>query len=29
MVIKPEEQYLARRFGQDYATYRAGVRRWL
>ncbi len=28
-VIKREEQYLARRFGQAYLDYRAKVRRWL
>lgn len=28
-VIKREEAYLARRFGEDYAAYRQTVRRWL
>lgn len=28
-VIGPEERYLAQTFGQEYATYRAKVRRWL
>lgn len=28
-VIPQEEDYLARRFGTDYAAYRARVRRWL
>jgi protein-S-isoprenylcysteine O-methyltransferase Ste14 len=28
-VIEPEETYLARRFGEAYAGYRARVRRWL
>ncbi len=28
-VIPPEEQYLARRFGEDYAAYRRTVRRWI
>ena len=28
-VIEREERYLARRFGQPYADYRASVRRWL
>lgn len=28
-VIRREEAYLARRFGDDYHTYRARVRRWL
>ena len=27
--IEPEEAYLSRRFGADYAAYRARVRRWL
>jgi protein-S-isoprenylcysteine O-methyltransferase Ste14 len=29
MVILPEERYLQRRFGAEYAGYRARVRRWL
>ena len=29
IVIGPEERYLAARFGQVYADYRARVRRWL
>ena len=29
VVIEPEERYLAGRFGQAYADYRARVRRWL
>ena len=29
LVIRPEEEYLARRFSQDYAGYAARVRRWL
>jgi protein-S-isoprenylcysteine O-methyltransferase Ste14 len=29
MVIRPEEQYLARRFGDTYADYQVRVRRWL
>lgn len=28
-VIGPEERYLAETFGEDYAAYRAKVRRWL
>ena len=28
-VIGPEERYLAETFGEDYAAYRANVRRWL
>ena len=28
-VVKPEEEYLARRFGADYDSYRQRVRRWL
>jgi protein-S-isoprenylcysteine O-methyltransferase Ste14 len=28
-IIKKEEQYLARKFGQDYIDYRHRVRRWL
>lgn len=28
-LIMPEERYLAARFGNDYAEYRAAVRRWL
>jgi protein-S-isoprenylcysteine O-methyltransferase Ste14 len=28
-VIRPEEAYLAERFGADYAAYRARVRRWI
>ena len=29
LVIGPEERYLASRFGDRYATYRATVRRWI
>jgi protein-S-isoprenylcysteine O-methyltransferase Ste14 len=29
LVIRPEERYLAQRFGDRYAAYRAEVRRWL
>jgi protein-S-isoprenylcysteine O-methyltransferase Ste14 len=29
LVILPEEQYLAERFGEDYQRYRARVRRWI
>jgi protein-S-isoprenylcysteine O-methyltransferase Ste14 len=29
LVIAPEEQYLQRRFGADYATYMHRVRRWV
>ncbi|TDP97964.1 methyltransferase family protein [Labedaea rhizosphaerae] len=29
LVIRPEEEYLAQRFGRDYADYAARVRRWL
>ena len=29
LVILPEEEYLARRFGEDYQRYRARVRRWI
>ena len=29
LVIRPEERYLARRFGRTYADYRSHVRRWL
>lgn len=29
LLIVPEESYLAARFGQEYAAYRATVRRWL
>lgn len=29
MVINPEEQYLATRFGQDYAGYTQRTTRWL
>jgi protein-S-isoprenylcysteine O-methyltransferase Ste14 len=29
LVIRPEEQYLSRRFGQTYADYQRRVRRWL
>jgi protein-S-isoprenylcysteine O-methyltransferase Ste14 len=28
-VIRPEEQYLAHRFGEQYRTYQTRVRRWL
>lgn len=28
-VIRPEERYLAARFGEDYLTYRHRVRRWI
>jgi protein-S-isoprenylcysteine O-methyltransferase Ste14 len=28
-VIEREEEYLARKFGDSYAAYRASVRRWL
>ena len=28
-IIKPEEKYLERRFGQDYLDYKSKVRRWL
>ncbi|MCB2113816.1 MAG: isoprenylcysteine carboxylmethyltransferase family protein [Parvularculaceae bacterium] len=28
-VILPEERYLARRFGDEYAAYKARVRRWI
>ena len=28
-VIRREEEYLVRRFGDDFAAYREGVRRWL
>ena len=28
-VIRREEEYLVRRFGEDFADYREGVRRWL
>jgi len=28
-VIEREEEYLARKFGDAYAAYRASVRRWL
>lgn len=28
-VIGPEERYLAETFGEDFAAYRANVRRWL
>jgi protein-S-isoprenylcysteine O-methyltransferase Ste14 len=29
LVIRPEEQYLTRRFGQTYTDYQGRVRRWL
>jgi protein-S-isoprenylcysteine O-methyltransferase Ste14 len=29
LVIRPEEQYLTRRFGQTYADYQSRTRRWL
>ncbi|HEX5812996.1 MAG TPA: isoprenylcysteine carboxylmethyltransferase family protein [Pseudonocardia sp.] len=29
LVIGPEEEYLGERFGDDYARYRAHVRRWI
>jgi protein-S-isoprenylcysteine O-methyltransferase Ste14 len=29
LVIRPEEEYLAERFGRTYTDYRARVRRWL
>ena len=29
LVIEPEEDYLADRFGVEYARYRSKVRRWL
>ena len=29
LVIEPEEDYLAARFGDEYARYRSRVRRWL
>lgn len=29
IAIKPEEAYLAEKFGESYASYRAKVRRWL
>jgi protein-S-isoprenylcysteine O-methyltransferase Ste14 len=29
LVILPEEEYLTRRFGEDYERYRARVRRWI
>ncbi len=29
LVIPREEEYLARRFGDEFATYKASVRRWL
>lgn len=29
LVIRPEEEYLAARFGADYDSYRSRVRRWL
>lgn len=28
-IIRPEERYLTETFGQEYAAYRASVRRWL
>ena len=29
LVIRPEEAYLERRFGDDYIAYKAAVRRWI
>ena len=29
LVIKPEEAYLARKFGDEYAAYKGRVRRWI
>jgi protein-S-isoprenylcysteine O-methyltransferase Ste14 len=29
LVIRPEEEYLSRRFGDDYDQYRSRVRRWI
>ena len=29
LVIRPEEQYLTRRFGRTYTDYQSRVRRWL
>ncbi len=29
LVIKPEENYLSRRFGEEYDEYRRNVRRWI
>ena len=29
LVIRPEEEYLTRRFGQNYTDYQSRVRRWL
>jgi protein-S-isoprenylcysteine O-methyltransferase Ste14 len=29
LAIRPEERYLARKFGDSYQRYRAEVRRWL
>jgi protein-S-isoprenylcysteine O-methyltransferase Ste14 len=28
-VVKPEEKYLARKFGDEFQDYRSKVRRWL
>lgn len=29
MVIKPEEEYLSRKFGEEYGAYKTRVRRWI